>query len=187
VARLKSVGSRYYLADLGSTRLWTREPARTARAAVEELLAGAQLGEVVVIDLDGVEVFDYSFAAELFGRLLQRLPIEYPGRFLVVEHLGESTRANLEPALEDLGLTMIELLPNGDFQLIGKAAEEDRITFRTIAAGSVVSAPELADDLGIKLTTMNERLAKLVRLGVIRRDAASSGQGRSRYRYSTVG
>jgi hypothetical protein len=48
---------------------------------LEELHAG----DVMVIDAQGVEVFDYSFANELFGKTLLSLAAEHPGRFLVVE------------------------------------------------------------------------------------------------------
>jgi hypothetical protein len=62
----------------------------------------------MVIDVRSVEVFDYSFANELFAKTLLSLSVEYPGRFLVVEHLTFYTRENLEKTLESVGLTIIE-------------------------------------------------------------------------------
>lgn len=177
---------RYGLGALGK-RVWTREKAREARAQVDGYLDRAQAGDVLIIDAKGVEVFDYSFAAEFFGRLLIRLPTEYPGRFLVVENLGQWTHQNLQAALRDLGLTMIERQSGGTYRLIGKVAEPDRATFEELArAGGLASATDLADRLGVNLTAMNERLAKLVRLGVVRRDDEASSSGRSRYHYSTL-
>jgi hypothetical protein len=137
-------------------------------------------GSSVVIDMKRVEVFDFSFAAEFFGRLLQRLPTEFPGRFLVAENLGAWTRPNLEAALAGLDLAMVAR-SGGNHELLGKVAETDRVTFDALLrSGGPATAPELAHDLGVNLTAMNERLAKLVRAGLIRRQEAA---GRARFVY----
>src|ERR1700732_3835225 len=89
-------------------RLWTRELAKQIRKELNDLLTQTQPGDTVAIDATGVEVFDYSFANELFGKGLLSLGIEYPGRFLIVEGLSTYTRENLVKALESLNLAMIE-------------------------------------------------------------------------------
>jgi CheY-like chemotaxis protein len=66
-----------------------------------------QVGDVLAIDASGVEVFDFSFAAELFGKTVATLGAEYPGRFLIVEGLTDCTRENLNQALEGSNLLMI--------------------------------------------------------------------------------
>ena len=73
---------------------------------------------MVVIDAKGVEVFDYSFANELFGKTLLSLSNEYSGRFVIVENLTTYTTENLTKALEGLNLAMI--------QAKGKATGIDR-------------------------------------------------------------
>ena len=112
-------------------RLWTRDLARAIRVQVRERLEALQPGDVLVLDTQGVEVFDYSFADELFGRTLLTLPQEYPGRFVLVEGLSTYTQENLAKALETLGLMMIERR-HGTLQLIGKVHPAHQETFAAI-------------------------------------------------------
>ena len=58
---------RYRLPD---RFLWTRETARQHRASLIEQLAETASGSVIVLDLAGVEAFDFSYANEFFGRTI---------------------------------------------------------------------------------------------------------------------
>jgi len=133
-----------------------------------------------------VEVFDFSFANELFGRTLLSLPHEHPGRFLVVENLSPYVRENLTKALESLGLLMIERA--GDqLALIGKVHPADQETFLAIAASpEAVTASALRNELDMNLNAINERLSKLSGLGVVRRERGLSPAGREQYRYHAL-
>lgn len=164
--------------------LWTRDLGRAWRTRLEAMLDELSTGDMAVIDAHGVEVFDYSFANELFGRALMSLPGTYPGRFLIVENLTEYTRENLEKALESLGLAMIER-ERGELRLLGKVHPVDQETFAAIVrAKEPVTAAALRDQLGINLTAVNERLSKLTDLRFVRRDKGISPAGREQYVYS---
>jgi hypothetical protein len=167
-------------------RLWTRDLARAIRVQVRERLEVLQPGAVLVLDTQGVEVFDYSFADELFGRTLLTLPHEYPDRFVLVEGLSTYTQENLAKALETLGLMMIERR-EGRLQLIGKVHPAHQETFAAVvqAQGPVTSAA-LAKQLRVNLKAMNERLAKLTASGVIRRETRRSPAGREHYEYRVL-
>lgn len=176
---------RVKLAEYGK-QLWTRERAGEIRASVNDALDTMEGGDVLVIDTDGVEVFDYSFANELFGKTLLSLTGEYPGRFVIVENLTKYTRENLSKALESLGLAMIER-KGGKLDLIGKIHPTDKETFSFIArAAEKVTASSLKDKLGINLTAVNERLAKLSGLALVRRETGVSTAGRQQYLYSVL-
>ena len=56
-------------------QLWTREKARPIRSRVGDELESLKIGDVLAIDASGVEVFDFSFAAELFGKTLSTLGV----------------------------------------------------------------------------------------------------------------
>jgi len=167
-------------------RLWTRDLARAIRVQVRERLEALQPGDVLVLDTQGVEVFDYSFADELFGRTLLTLPQEYPGRFVLVEGLSTYTQENLAKALETLGLMMIER-HEGRLQLLGKVHPAHQETFAAIVQtqGPVTSAA-LARQLRVNLKAMNERLAKLTASGVTRRETCRSPAGREHYEYRVL-
>ena len=172
----------YLLVNKGK-HLWTREVARGIRSEVEAALDALSVGDVLVIDAKGVEVFDYSFANELFGKLAMVLPHQYPGRFLIVEHLTDYTRENLGKALESLNLALIERKGRA-VTILGKVHAVDQQTVDVIArAKEPVTAATLKEKLGVNLNAMNERLGKLVSLGILRRDKSVSGAGREQYEY----
>jgi hypothetical protein len=177
---------RFTLKQFGS-QLWTREKARPIRSQLGDVLESLRAGDVLAIDASGVEVFDFSFAAELFGKTLSTLGAEYPGRFLIVEGLTDCTRENLKQALEGSNLLMIER-NGGKLGLIGKVHPADEATFAAILkAGAAVSAGALSQKLDVNLTTMNERLSKLSSMGVVRREKSSSASGREQYVYKMMG
>lgn len=168
-------------------RLWTRDRAREVRNDLVVHLDGTSVGDYVIIDCRGVEVFDISFANEFFGRTILDLPKNYRGRFIVVENLGEYARENLEKAIESLGLVIIERR-GGKLDLIGKVHPTDKVTFKAIATSKEpVTSSELKERLNINLTAMNERLKKLTELGIIRRDTGVSLAGREQFEYTVLG
>jgi hypothetical protein len=168
------------------TQLWAKDKARQIRALVEDNLEKLEAGGVVVVDAEGVEVFDFSFAGELFCKTLLRLANEYAGRFMVVENLNECTGENLGKALESSNLAMIERV-EGSPRLIGRVHPTDQETFGAIVgSGGAVSAASLSRKLEVNLTAMNERLSKLTSLGVVRRERSSSARGREQYAYRVL-
>jgi len=164
-------------------QLWTREMAKDIRGEVESVLGALATGDTLVIDAKGVEVFDYSFANELFGKILLGATREYPGRFLIVENLTKYTEENLAKALEGMGIVMIQRKGKG-LSLLGKVHPADEATFSALhSAGKPLLASQLAKVLKININAMNERLTKLTNLGVIRREKATSPAGRELYAY----
>ena len=179
--------TRITLRLYGGSQLWTRETARKVRADVVKILDELQGGDTLVIDTKGVEVFDYSFANELFGKTILSLAQEYPGRFLLVENLTRYTKENLVKALEGLGLMIIER-KEGKLTLLGKVHPSDQATFSAILPGKgAVTAAELRDKLKLNLNAMNERLSKLAGFGLVRREKGASLAGREQYEYRVLG
>lgn len=167
--------------------LWTRDRAKEIRSAVREELESLEGGDILVLDLAGVEVFDYSFANELFGKTLLSLASEFPGRFVVVENLTDYTRENLAKALESLGLAIV-VRRRSKVELLGKVHPSDVDTFGALVASKEpLSATELSKQLDVNLTAMNERLTKLGNMGLVRREKAASMAGREQYRYRALG
>jgi len=174
---------RFPLTPFGKT-LWTRDKARSIREQLETELARRAPGDTLVIDMKGIEAFDFSFANEFFGKVLLTLPRAYPHKFVIVEGLNSYTRENLISALESLGLAMIERQKK-KLSLIGKVHPTDTITFETIAkAKAAVTAAALSNALSMNVTAVNERLTKLTNLGLLRRERGQSEAGREQYEYA---
>jgi hypothetical protein len=176
---------RFRLSKFGR-QLWTREFAKTIRSELNQLLENSNAGDTIVIDSTNVEVFDFSFANELFGKSILSLQNEYPDRFLIIENLSEYARENLDKGLESLGIAMIER--KGDtVEIVGKLNSAYKETFFRIASErSPVTAVSIKDAMKINLAAANERLSKLLGLGLIRRQRSVSDAGREQFIYSTV-
>jgi predicted transcriptional regulator len=176
---------RFKLGTLGN-HLWTRDKGRQIRSQLRSQMENLRAGDALIIDADGIEAFDFSFADELFVKAMMTLGAEHPGRFLVVENLNECTNENLVKALESSNLAMIER-GEGKLRLLGKVHPADAETFEHIVtAGDAVSAAALGKKLNLNLTAMNERLSKLTSLGVVRREKGSSTSGREQYVYRVL-
>lgn len=163
-------------------RLWTRQLGQEVRRSLEDLLSISEPGTVVEVNCDSVEVFDVSFAAEFFCKSLLRLPSEYPNRYIMISGLGEYTRMNLDAALKDIGLMALEK-QDSKLELIGKFMSSDRETLKALMERrTAMSAAELAALLDIKVTAANERLTKLAKRSVVRRQYAEKGRSQQIYR-----
>lgn len=164
--------------------LWTRESGDGVRKKLFEVLGHTRSGDVVVVDFDGIKAFDYSFANELFGKTLPRMPIDFPDQFIAVTNLNEYTRENFINAISNLPLVVVEKKLGGGLALLGKVHPVDKVTFETICESShPLTSIELAKHLDVKIQAMNERLSKLVDMRVIRRSQSLSQAGREQYEY----
>ena len=178
------MNSKIQLANYG-TQLWTRAKAREIKSYVDNELEKLQIGGTLIIDIKDVEVFDYSFANELFGKSQLNIATEYPGRFIVLENLNSHTRENLVKGLEELNLMAIERKA-GKLVLIGKIHPADQATFDAIVqTKEPITSAQLKEVLKVNVNAMNERLNKLTSLGVIRREKTISAAGREQFVYSS--
>ncbi|MBV9865030.1 MAG: DUF4325 domain-containing protein [Abitibacteriaceae bacterium] len=86
------------------TQLAMRPYGRKVQEALDSLLRRLPPGGVLVVNFDGVEMMDYSFADEAFGTLYSRMAAkEYADRYLVLavrdDELSEALMENIEVAL----------------------------------------------------------------------------------------
>ncbi len=168
----------------GKSKLWGHELGRRLRSEVEAQLDALSPGGVQVIQMRGVEVFDFSFASELFGRLYASLATAYPGRAVVLASASDYVKVNLDAALKSLDqLALVKQGAKG-WDVIGKVADTDRETLDALASKKQATAPELAESLNIKLTACNQRLRKLSDAGAILRARFSSTSGGDQYLYT---
>ena len=177
-ATLEVMEKRLALKIYGA-HLWTRDSAKAIRIKVVEILDSLSAGDVMVLDVTGVEVFDFSFANELFGKTVLSLATEYPGRFVVAEGLNDYTKENLVKALESMNITIIERRGR-KLNLLGKTNLLDEATFAAIVATKeAVTANVLREKLNLNLNAMNERLTKLTSMGLVRRERSVSVAGQN--------
>ena len=85
-------------------QLAMRPQGRRVQEALDTLLRRLPAGGVLIVDFDGVEMMDYSFADEALGTLFSRMAArEYPDRYLILaardDELGAALMENVEVAL----------------------------------------------------------------------------------------
>lgn len=165
------------------TRFWGRDMGASVRAEIEEQLMRLAPGDVLEVDLSEVEVMDFSFSGEVVGKLLSRLPAEYPGRHLILSSVTSYVRENLDAALGGMELAAL-VLEDNDWGIIGKFGETDLETLIALDRLKAATVGELSKQLGISVTACNNRLRKLTDLGLIRRERVSGTPGGDQYQYS---
>ena len=90
--------------------------------------------------------------------------------------LSDYTRENLNAALVHAGLMSVEA-DGKTVRLLGKFSPSDEETLRTLHNRKhPYTVRELADTLSIQVTAANERLSKLSRMAVLRRESARTGR-----------
>ncbi len=179
---------RVYRLGADRPRLWGRDRGREVRAEIERLLDRLGPGEALAVDLKAVEVMDFSFANEVFGKLYGRIGSEYPGRVLLLTGLAdEFVKENLAAALAALNLMAVAYKSPRRWELLGKFADTDRETLEALQRLKVATAPQLAEALGIQLTAVNQRLKKLSDTGLIARTRVSAPTGGGQYVYRWPG
>lgn len=173
-----------YDANNNESFLWTRETGVEIRKKLIAFLEKSNKFDVVFVDFEKINAFDFSFANELFGKLFLRLPIDFPENYIAICNLSEYTRENLTNAISNLPIVIIEQVNESKLELLGNVHTVDILTFEKICQSSKpITANELANQMNVKIQTMNERLSKLVDLRVIKRSKSLSQAGREQFEY----
>jgi hypothetical protein len=167
----------------GRQALWGHDLGRQVREKLAVVLEQTVEGTSVIIALQGVEVMDYSFASEVFGKIIGGMSSLYPRRAVVLSEASGYVGENLAICLQSLGLMALAVEDSGVWELIGKVAETDRDTAKAIAQRKRASAAAIAKDLDIQVTTCNQRLRKLSESGIITRQRIGADGGGEQFEY----
>jgi hypothetical protein len=195
-------------------QLAMRPQGRVVQQELDATLRGLPPESVLVIDFDGVEMMDYSFADEALGAIFSRMSAkEYPNRYIVLAagegELAEALLENVEVALARREVAAL-VLPKesveenaegssskqrrvilksdgGEWRVAGTLPTHLVDTLRAVMDKQQVTVRELADELNIdSATACNNRIARLYQLRLVRREAAIVPEGGRQYFYSSV-
>lgn len=192
------------------TMLAMRPQGRRVQEALDARLRELPPGGVLVIDFDGVEMMDYSFADEALGTIYSRMAAkEYTDRHLVLEvrgdELGEALLENLEVALNRREVaalvlshsvkgnaTKIATFPGrgekgSPWRVVGTLPGHLVDTLKAVMDQGQITVRELSTALGLdSATACNNRIARLYQLHLVRREATVVPEGGRQYSYSAV-
>lgn len=139
--RIRAAGEKVKMQSLGEfgNILAMRPHGRRVQEAIDALLRDLPPGGVLVLDFEGVEMMDYSFADEALGTIYSRMSAkEYPDRFLILavsgDELGDALVENVEVALNRREVAALALPKESIPQVLE--------TLRIAAESSRNAAPE---------------------------------------------
>jgi hypothetical protein len=201
---------RKALGEFGA-HLAMRPGGRRVQEALDTSLRKLPPGGVLLLDFEGVEMMDYSFADEAFGTLYSRMAAkEYPDRHLVIAakqgELGEALLENIEVALSrrDVAALVVSHGDQAEIEaLLARAAQSERApaawriigtlpqhlidTLGEVMNKGCVTVRELATALNLdSATACNNRIARLYQMHLVRREATIVPEGGRQYCYSAV-
>jgi hypothetical protein len=160
--------------------LLLRSYGQRAFPVLEAELLAVPAGSVLTLDFGSVRVMDASFADETILQLLSKLTVgSYGDRFVIIERPASATVDNLEGAIarrrEKLALLVRK---ETSLQVVGHVERNLIETWHLVAQAGTMTARDLADRLGLEISTASTRLHKLhqMRLLARREEIVPSGR-----------
>lgn len=167
---------RILLSQEGQKRFWTREIGADKRNRImSEFLSTNQ--DILLIDFQGIEIIDYSFASELIAIPIARLAKELLGKHIILQNMNKTVEENVTAALDKAELCALVINDDCEWRLIGKCSEPLKTTFAKIVKLKKTDTPTLSQELDTTIPTLNNRLRVLLELGLIKREEASAPSG----------
>jgi len=167
--------------------LVTREEGRLILSEIERQLYEQSQESILVLDFTNVKFIDLSGADEVIAKLASRVRSgEYGGRRVVVTNLTEQHLYNIERALQDKGLALLQVT-NGTVSIIGALNKYLLETFMFVTQKVSTTARELADEANIPINTASTRLLNLFNEGLVARVEDSTVTGSRQYVYRSLG
>jgi len=149
------------------------------RAAADKAEAAMKPGGLVV-SFKGVEIATPSFLDEVFSRIAGLLR-QNESLVIAVTGLDDEVRESLDLIFEKRQLRMA-VLNNEQIELLGGTQQLQETLAAAQRLGSF-TAPDLAEELKIKLPSLHQRLAALLEAGAITRAPDKSAKHGRRHVY----
>ncbi|OLN21991.1 hypothetical protein BTO30_11700 [Domibacillus antri] len=170
--------------EMCSTNLFvTREFGQILTPRFEEILKNST-EKVFVFNFSDVLYVDFSCPNEVFGSLIPKLKND-ADMFIFLKGLNESKRENIDIALSEDKLTMLEI-EQDEIQIRGHLPEYlSEILERIIHNEEKLTARQIADETGTKISTASSKLLTLWKQGLLDREEEVTEEGK-KYIYTSV-
>jgi hypothetical protein len=197
------------LGEFGSM-LAMRPQGRRVQEALDARLRELPSGGVLVIDFDGVEMMDYSFADEALGTIYSRMaPKSIPTATLCWKYAKTNSekrcwktwksrstgakwrhwccRARMRAAAPKPRPSPGRDAKSSPWRVVGTLPGHLIDTLKAVMDKGQITVRELACMLGLdSATACNNRIARLYQLHLVRREATVVPEGGRQYSYSAV-
>ncbi|MBD3246342.1 MAG: hypothetical protein GF333_04960 [Candidatus Omnitrophica bacterium] len=175
----RQVKGRYY-------DLVTRQIGKSIFRHLEEKIAKAGSGTVIILDFADIGAIDYSCADEIFARLVRRLQLdEYGEKYLALKGLSPHHKENIDIVMEKNDLAVL-VYEKRTWEVLGSL---DNYLFQTLEAimdAGQMSSPVLSQQLDLALNTASMRLRNLSKLRLVKKRPATNDGGKRCFIYETL-
>jgi hypothetical protein len=158
----------------------TRDKGEQAFARLAAALSAMPEESSLILQFPTGQVMDVSFADEAVIQLGQAIVAgKYGRRRLLLAGLTQDSIDNINAAirLQRLKLAFLAIAPGGQWQVVGHLEDSLHETLTMVAQRPSLTAPELAEEMGLALNSANNRLKRLYDLHLIRREYEVSEKG----------
>ena len=146
----------------------TREFGQHLTPRFEEVI-NSTTENVFIFDFSNVQYIDFSCPHEVFGYILSILK-KNPRRFVFLTGLNSSKRENIDIALTEDKIAMIEITDSKTILIRGHLPSYLRDIYeRLIQSNIEITARQLADETNAKISTASSKLFSLWKQGLVDR------------------
>lgn len=166
--------------DLPEGFFLTREKGEQAYHQIRTRLEAIPDGRPLVLAFPPEQLIDASFADESIVRIMEELVSGTFGeRGMLLQGLTEDSIKNVDAviSLHGLKLSFLAVEPDGRWQQIGHLEPSLQETLGMVHAHGKLTAPQLADMVGLAINSASNRLKRLYDQRLVRREYEISERG----------
>lgn len=178
---------RFRLAkETGRSAFATRQAALQIRVRISKELSSLQAGEILELDLAGVEAMTISYADELVAKIVaERKALGSADSYFLLSRASEEIAETVAVALERRGLIAAHRDTKGSFCLLAASPQLEE-TFEVARELEKFTASDLAAELGLTLPAANNRIKALAEVGIVTRSRHAPSHGGRQFLYQTA-
>lgn len=155
----------------------TREFGQILAPKFEEILKSS-VENVFIFNFNNIKFVDFSCPNEIFRGLLKNLK-NYGDKYIFLMGLDESKRENINIALNEEKLAMLEINESNNFEIVGHLPGflKEILTF-SLSSNDDITARKIADLNDTKISTASSKLLTLWKQGLLIREEIINEEGK---------
>jgi hypothetical protein len=175
--------------DLEGQHLIIRKNLIPFREQLVSKIISSPKNTIFYYDFSNIKGINTSGADEIIAKVMTHLIQNEEDKFMILTNLKEELyehRFNIDYSLNRLDVGIVEKLPDGEANFIGKVSETHRELLHLIYKHKQVTARSIADEWDKKITLASTHLNKLHTLRFIKRQEEQLIDGGRQFVYESL-
>ena len=171
---------------IGKSSIWGHETGKKFREFILEEWKKRD-DELLIIDLKGIEIIDFSASSDLICIPISRLSSELLNKHIIIQNAEDEVRENINVALERQEICCINLKEDKTYEILGKCSDGlKNIIYQLYTNKRAFDSRQLADLLDTTVQVINNRITILYKLGMVKRRIEDAPTGGKQYIYESI-